>query len=30
MPSAMGRLKNPLLAENLSSHGNGFQDISYA
>jgi siderophore synthetase component len=30
MPSAMGRLKNPLLAENLSSRGSGFRDISYA
>jgi siderophore synthetase component len=30
MPSAMGRLKNPLLAESLSSSGSGFRDISYA
>lgn len=30
MPSAMGRLKNPLLPENLSSRGSGFRDISYA
>jgi siderophore synthetase component len=30
MPSAMGRLKNPLLTASLSSCGSGFRNISYA
>ncbi|HET7061122.1 MAG TPA: IucA/IucC family protein [Nitrosospira sp.] len=30
MPSAMGRVKNPLLTGNLPSYGGGSRDISYA
>ena len=30
MPSAMGRLKNPLLTASLSSSGGGYRDLKYA